>query len=58
MEVQLSCYLVLLSPDSKNQVTRQVHLHDTTHITFHVETNSILFKEVNTLTLKKMGDFF
>ena len=32
MKSCLSCYLVLLSFDSRNQVTRQVHLRDLTHM--------------------------
>ena len=31
-DVWLSCYLVLPSVDSKNQVTRQLHIRDPTHI--------------------------
>ena len=37
--VRLSCYLVLLSVDSKTmQVARQPHLHDPTHITVWYKT--------------------
>ena len=31
-DVWLSCYLILPSVDSKNQVTRQLHIRDPTHI--------------------------
>ena len=40
MKLRLSCYLVLLSIDSKNQVTRQPQFHDLTQILSYCPTVS------------------
>ena len=53
MQVWLSCYLVLLSVDSKNQVTRQPHLLDPSYMDWcNWEITRICVKHQSSLSAK------
>ena len=57
MKLWLSCYLILLSIDSKNQVTRQPQFRDLTHIMILIEKRGIFNWICDGKIIKEMGCF-